>query len=64
MNGIKNEVDKVKRERVKSERYRPIVTVIKAKKGVPTVIYISGRRYTLTHDSHIRGHQEMQRRGK
>lgn len=53
----------MKRERAKSERYRPIVTVMKAKKGVPTVIHISGRRYTLTHDSHIRGHQEMQRRG-
>lgn len=63
MNGKENEVDKVKRERVKSERYRPVVTVLKAKKGIPTVIHISGHRYTLTHNSHIRGYQEMQRKG-
>lgn len=54
----------MKRERVKSERYRPVVTVMKAKKGVPTVIQISGHRYTLTHDSHIRGHQEIKRKAK
>ncbi len=54
----------LKRERIKSERYRPIVTVMKAKKGVPTVVEISGHRYTLTHDSHMRGHQEIKRKAK
>ena len=29
----------------KNERYRPIVTVVKQKKGIPTVLEISGRRY-------------------
>lgn len=52
------------RERAKSERYRPVVTVLKAKKGVPTVVEISGHRYTLTHESHMRGHQVMQRKAK
>lgn len=54
----------MKRERMKSERYRPVVTVMKAKKGVPTVVMISGKRYTLTHDSHMRGHQEIKRKAK
>lgn len=31
------------------ERYRPIVTVLKAKKGKPTVIQVSGRRYIMDH---------------
>lgn len=48
--------------RVKGERYRPIVTVAKQKKGIPTVIMVSGRRYTLTHESHMRGNQEIRRR--
>lgn len=29
----------------KGERYRPIVTVNKTKKNIPTVVYLSGRRY-------------------
>lgn len=29
----------------KGERYRPIVTVKKTRKGIPTVITVSGRRY-------------------
>lgn len=54
----------MKRERMKSERYRPYVTVMKVKKGVPTVVEISGHPYTLTHDSHMRGHQEIKRKAK
>jgi hypothetical protein len=27
--------------------YRPVVTVLKIKKGVPTVIRVSGREYVL-----------------
>jgi hypothetical protein len=29
------------------DKYRPIVTVLKIKKGVPTVIRVSGREYVL-----------------
>ena len=29
----------------KGERYRPIVTVKKVRKNIPTVIKVSGRRY-------------------
>lgn len=35
------------RKFTKGERYRPIATVIKVKKDVPTVITVSGRRYVL-----------------
>lgn len=46
-------------KRSKGERYRPIVTVAKEKNGIPTVVEISGGRYTLTHPTHIRGNQEI-----
>ncbi|WP_261796014.1 hypothetical protein [Numidum massiliense] len=42
------------KQRQKGERYRPIVTVAKTKKGVPTVIEVSGRRYQLQHPSQYR----------
>jgi len=29
------------------DKYRPVVTVLKVKKGVPTVIRVSGREYVL-----------------
>ena len=32
-----------------NDRYRPIVTIKKIKKGIPTVIEVSGRRYV--HDN-------------
>ncbi len=42
--------------RQKGERYRPIVTIEKVKKGIPTVIYVSGHKYTLQHpDQYRRG---------
>lgn len=33
------------REFTSGEKYRPIVTVKKVKKDIPTVIMVSGRRY-------------------
>lgn len=36
-------------KRQKGEKYRPVVTILKTKKGVPTVILVSGRQYTLRH---------------
>jgi len=33
------------RKFTKGEQYRPIVTVDKVRKGIPTVLIISGRRY-------------------
>lgn len=38
-----------KRLFTKGERYRPIVTVDKIKKEIPTVIIVSGRRYVMDH---------------
>ncbi|MFC7364521.1 MULTISPECIES: hypothetical protein [Bhargavaea] len=43
------------RIRKKGERFRPIVTVLKTKKDVPTVIEVSGFRYVLKHEDHHRG---------
>ena len=36
-----------KYDRPKGHRYRPVVTVLKVKNGVPTVIRVSGREYVL-----------------
>ena len=36
---------KSKRKFTKGERYRPIVTIDKVRKHIPTVILVSGRRY-------------------
>ena len=36
-----------------NDRYRPIVTIKKIKKDIPTVIEVSGRRYVHEHaDTH------------
>ena len=40
---------------VKGEKYRPIVTISKQKKGVPTVIEVSGKRYVLEHKDTWKG---------
>ena len=31
------------------DTYRPIVTILKVKKGLPTVIKVSGQEYILRH---------------
>lgn len=42
-----------------NERYRPIVAVKKVKKGIPTVIEVSGRRYVYeTSDSYKGGRKK------
>lgn len=33
----------------KGDKYRPVVTVTKVKKDVPTVVEMSGRQYILVH---------------
>ena len=33
----------------KGDKYRPIVTITKVKKDIPTVIEMRGRRYMLEH---------------
>lgn len=39
-----------------NERYRPIVTVKKIKKDIPTVIEVSGRRYVYDYvDAYKKG---------
>lgn len=35
--------------RQKGDKYRPIVTILKVKNDVPTVIQVSGRHYQLQH---------------
>jgi hypothetical protein len=47
--------------RAKGDRYRPVVDVAKQKNGVPTVIIVSGKRYTLSGD-HMRANQEKGRK--
>lgn len=41
------------KQRQKGDKYRPIVHIEKTKGEVPTVVFISGRRYILTHESQI-----------
>jgi len=36
-----------KYDRPKGHRYRPVVTILKTKKEVPTVIRVSGHEYVL-----------------
>jgi len=36
-----------KYDRTKGHRYRPVVTILKTKKEVPTIIRVSGREYVL-----------------
>lgn len=43
------------KERKTGERYRPIVTIKKIKKGKPTVIHVSGETYVLKHKDQFRG---------
>ena len=37
------------KERKAGDTYRPIVHIKKVKKGVPTILQVSGRRYILEH---------------
>ena len=41
----------------KGEKYRPVVTVTKVKKNIPTVVEMSGRRYILEHKDQYRGNK-------
>ena len=50
----------MKRTYTINERYRPIVTVKKIKKDIPTVIEVSGRRYVYeASDTHKKGKRQM-----
>ncbi|GIN71157.1 hypothetical protein J14TS2_16320 [Bacillus sp. J14TS2] len=40
--------------RQKGDKYRPIVTIDKVKKGIPTVIHVSGQKYVLQHPNQYR----------
>ena len=37
------------------DTYRPIVHIKKVKKGVPTILKVSGRRYILEHKDQYKG---------
>ena len=43
------------RKRNTGDKYRPIVHIKKVKKGVPTILQISGRRYVLEHKNQFKG---------
>jgi len=43
------------RKFTKGEMYRPRVHILKVKKGVPTVLKISGKRYVLEHKDQFKG---------
>lgn len=41
--------------RKKGDKYRPVVTVLKVKRGLPTKIMVSGQEYALIHKDHYKG---------
>lgn len=43
------------KERKAGDKYRPIVHIKKVKKGIPTILQISGERYILEHKDTYRG---------
>ena len=43
------------KERIKGDKYRPIVAIHKLKKGVPTRIEIKGNTYVLAHKDQHKG---------
>ncbi len=45
----------MKRQFEVNERYRPIVTIKKIKKDIPTVIEVSGRRYVYENTDTYKG---------
>lgn len=47
--------------RAKGEKYRPIVTVAKERKGLPTKVIISGHEYALIHNDSINGKKGQKR---
>lgn len=49
-------------ERQKGDKYRPVVRVLKAKKGVPTKINVSGNEYALIHPDYVNGNKNKNRR--
>lgn len=42
------------REFTKGEKYRPVVHVVKTKKGKPTVVEFSGQRFQLQHPNQFK----------
>ena len=43
------------RVRKAGDKYRPIVHIKKVKKGVPTILQVSGKRYVLEHKNQFKG---------
>lgn len=41
--------------RQKGDKYRPVVTVLKVKRGLPTKIAVSGQEYALIHKNQYKG---------
>ncbi|APB37963.1 hypothetical protein BIZ35_15165 [Heyndrickxia coagulans] len=41
--------------RQKGDKYRPVVMILKTKRGLPTKIMVSGQEYALIHKDHYKG---------
>ena len=48
--------------RQKGDKYRPVVTILKVKKGLPTVIKVSGQIYVLRHEDQFGGGKNARNR--
>lgn len=50
------------KQRKKGDKYRPVVTVLKVKRGLPTKIMVSGQEYALIHKNQYRGVRKCEER--
>jgi hypothetical protein len=51
------------KSRVKGETFRPMVSVLKEKNGVPTKVKFNGVEYALVHADYINGGKSRVRKG-
>ncbi|WP_226085678.1 hypothetical protein [Mesobacillus sp. S13] len=50
------------KKREKNEKFRPVVVVLKEKKGVPTKVQFNGQEYALVHTNYINGNKNKFRK--
>lgn len=50
------------KQRKKGDKYRPVVTVLKVKRGLPTKIMVSGQEYALIHENQYKGVRKCEER--
>jgi hypothetical protein len=49
------------KKRVKGDLFRPAVSVLKEKNGVPTKVKFNGQEYALVHRDYINGNKKIDR---